>query len=94
MQNPDQGKAVKLLCLTLDNIAHRDESDGGVHFIQLYPLVDNPRIQLIPKVYKGHLFGLFLELKLITCHGGTSIRTKNDEKWNEFLTSCPYYSEN
>ena len=90
MQNPDQGKAVKLLCLTLDNIAHRDESDGGVHFIQLYPLFDNPRIQLIPKVYKGHLFGLFLELKLITRHGGTSIRTKNDQKWNEFLTSCPY----
>ena len=85
MGNPDQGKAVKIL----DKIAHRNDSDD-VSFIQLYPLIDNPRIQLIPKVYKGHLFRLLLELKLITCHGATSIRTKNDQKWNEFLTLCPY----
>ena len=31
--------------------------------IELYPLIVNPNIQLVPGVYKNHLHGLFYELE-------------------------------
>ena len=64
MEKPDRRKATKLLHKILDVIAYKEKSDN-VTLFQLYPLINNPMTQPIPKVFKSHLFGLFPELGLL-----------------------------
>ena len=63
MEKPDRGKATNLLHQILDTIAYKDKSDN-VTLFNLYPLINNPMTQLIPKVFNSHLFVIFLELGL------------------------------
>ena len=64
MEKTDRGKATKLLHQILDTIAYKNKLDN-VTLFQIYPLISNPRTQPIPKVFKSHLFVLFLELGLL-----------------------------
>ena len=92
MEKPDRGKATKLLHQIIDTIAYIVKSDN-VTLFELYPLINNPLTQPIPKVFKSHLFGLFLELGLLYQYAGTtSLRCKNVDHWGKILSSKPYTS--
>ena len=78
---------VEILHKILDNIAYTKQSND-VTLFQLYPLTNAPRIQPIPHLYKNHLMGLFLELKLLA--HGTQLRTRSVDKWNELISQQSY----
>ena len=73
MEKPDCGKATKLLHQIIDTITFREKSDN-VTLFELYPIINKPSIQPIPKVFKSHLFGIFPELGLLFQYSGTSLR--------------------
>ena len=84
-----RANCVEILHKILDNIVYTMKESNDVTLFQLYPLTNAPRIQLIPHLYKNHLMGLFLELKLlITC--GTQLQTRSVEKWNELISQQSY----
>ena len=81
--------STEILHTILENIAYKEESNDVTLFV-VYPLTDTPRIQQpIPRLYKNHLMGLFLELKLLITHG-TQLRTRSVEKWNELISQQSY----
>ena len=71
MVKPDHGKAKKLLHKIIDTIAYIEKSDN-VTLFELYPLINNPLTQTIPKMFKSNLFGIFLELGLLFQYAGTT----------------------
>ena len=81
-------RCVEILHKILDNIAYIKESND-VTLFQLYPLNDTPMVQPIPRLFKNHLMGLFLELKLLTTRG-TQLRTRSVDKWNAFVPEKSY----
>ena len=78
----------KILHTILENIAYKEESND-VTLFALYPLTDTPRIQPIPRLYKNHLMGLFLELKLLFPHG-RKLQLRGIEKWNQLVPDKGY----
>ena len=82
-----RANCVEILHKILDNIAYTKQSND-VTLFQLYPLTNAPRIQPIPHLYKNHLMGLFLELKLLA--HGTQLRTRSVDKWNELISQQSY----
>ena len=78
----------KILHTILENIAYKAESND-VTLYSVYPLTDTPRIQPIPRLYKNHLIGLFLELKLLSTRGH-QLRTRSVDKWNELISQQSY----
>ena len=85
MEKLDRGKATKLLHQILDKISYREKSDN-VTLFQLYPLINNHSTQPIPKVFKSHLFGLFLEMGLLFQYAGNnSLRCKYVDHWEKFF---------
>ena len=89
MEKPDRGKATKLLHQILDTIAYRVKSDN-VTLFELYPLIKNPSTHPIPKFFKRHLFGLFLDLGLLYQYAGTTIlRCQNVDNWEKILHQGP-----
>ena len=79
----------EILHTILENIAYKEESNDVTLFV-VYPLTDTPRIQQpIPRLYKNHLMGLFLELKLLITRG-TQLRTRSVDKWNAFVPEQTY----
>ena len=89
MEKIDLGKATKLLYKILDIIAYKDKSDNDT-FLKLYPLISNPTTQPIPKLFKSHLFVLFLELGILFQYAGTRLRCKFFDQWKKILSSIPY----
>ena len=83
-----RANCVEILHKILDNIAYTKQSNDATLF-QLYPLTNAPRIQPIPRLYKNHLIGLFLELKLLSTRGH-QLRTRSVDKWNELITQQSY----
>ena len=79
---------VEILHKILDNIAYTKESND-VTLFQLYPLNDTPMVQPILRLFKNHLMGLFLWLKLLTTCG-TQLRTRSVDKWNAFVPEKIY----
>ena len=85
MEKLDSGEAKKLLYRILDKIAYRVKSDN-VTLFELYPLINNPSTQPIPKVFKSHMFGLFLELGFLYQYSGTTIlRCKRFDHWEKYF---------
>ena len=79
---------VKILHKILDDIAYTKESND-VTLFQLYQFNDTPMVQPIPRLFKNHLMGLFLELKLLFTRG-TQLRTRSVDKWNAFVPEQSY----
>ena len=75
---------VEILHKILDNIAYTKESND-VTLFQLYPLNDTPMVQPIPRLFKNHLMGLFLELNLLFPRG-PKLRLGGIDKWNSTRT--------
>ena len=89
MEKPDRGKATKLLHQILDTIAYRVKSDN-ITLFELYPIINNPSTEPIPKVFKSYLFGLFLELGLLYQYAGTtSLRCKDVDHWEKYFHRDP-----
>ena len=78
----------KILHTFLENIAHKAESNDVTLYI-VYPLTDTPRIQPIPRLYKNHLMGLFLELKLLFPRG-PKLHLGGIDKWNALVIDKGY----
>jgi hypothetical protein len=82
----DDATTVNLLQRVLDSIVHHQQitnaenDDNRRHYkkiIELYPLSDQPHLQLIPNVYKNHIHGIFFALKVLKQHG-ENIRINKD----------------
>ena len=78
----------EILHTILENIAYKEESNDVTLFV-LYPLTDTRHIQPTPRLYKNHLMGLFLELKLLFPHG-RKLQLRGIEKWNELVFDKGY----
>ena len=82
--------STEILHAILENIAYKEESND-VTLFALYPLTDTPRIQPIPRLYKNHLMGLFLELKLLFTRG-RKLQLRRIENWNQLVPDKGYSS--
>ena len=92
--------AVDILHIVLDNIAYENKDENGniISDYQIYPFKENSCKQIVNRtVYKNHLFGLLLQLKLIKPRknrgmNSVVISVVNDvQKWNSFLKdNSPY----
>ena len=85
---PDHWNSTKILHQILDTIAYEDKSDNVILF-QLYPIIKNPMTQPITKVFKSHLFGLFLDMGILFQYLGTSLRCKNDDQCEKCFHQDP-----
>ena len=77
----DDATYLNLLQRVLDTIAHNhkiktakkdDNNNSSNSIIELYPLCDQPRTQIIPKVFKNHIHGLLFALNML-CQKGDNI---------------------
>ena len=78
----------EILHTILENIAYKEESNNVTLYI-VYPLIDTPRIQPIPRLYKNHLMGLFLELNLLFPRG-PKLQLRGIDKWNALVVDKGY----
>ena len=77
-----------ILHTILENIAYEKESND-VTLFALYPLTDTPMVQPIPRLFKNHLMGLFLELNLLF-HRGPKLQLRGIDKWNALVVDKGY----
>ena len=90
MKMTHHADSTEILHTILENIAYKEESNDVTLFV-VYPLTDTPRIQQpIPRLYKNHLMGLFLELNLLFPRRRKLQLRGGIEKWNELVFDKGY----